>query len=160
MFAPFGEWWHAGAENATSIYPGRWKFAMAVRIVVVAFCLWIPALPGYSKLFPILALSFAAMTVLMLIAERRRAMIFTESTVVYRPLFGKPHIVAFKNVLGLRRVAASVTGTDTQRGIAIDLPDGHIESWPLRFDGQAEILEGLSAFSGKPVTGKWSWWYR
>jgi hypothetical protein len=79
--------------------------------------------------------------------------------VAYRPYFGKPRIVAFHKIKGLRRVMTSVTGRDAVRGIAFDLPDGGTEVWPLRFNAQSETMQRLSAVTGTTVTGEWSRWF-
>jgi hypothetical protein len=115
-----------------------------------------PALPDSIAIF-VLAL---ALCFLMPIGERRRAIIFAAGTVTYRPLFGVPHVVAFRKILGLRRTVVSY-GRSPMRAIALDLPDSYVEAWPLVFfDAQTEILDRLSVAAGKPVTGEWSRWIR
>jgi hypothetical protein len=82
-------------------------------------------------------------------------MIFKAGPVVYRPMFTEPRAVAFRKILGLRRVKIF---RNPAPGLAIDLPDGSAEAWPLEFKAYMEIAYRLSAAAGKPVTGKWSRW--
>jgi hypothetical protein len=41
-----------------------------------------------------------------------------------------------------------------QRGIALDLSDGNTAFWPLGFNAESEMLNRLSAATGKPIEGK------
>jgi hypothetical protein len=90
---------------------------------------------------------FLLLTVFLLIGDRRRAIIFTDRTVVYRPMVSAPHVIAFGKITGLRRVHYYKTSL----GVALDLPEGMPEVWPLCFGDQREILERLKTVTGKPV---------
>jgi hypothetical protein len=149
-------WRHAEEEGAVAIYPGRWKLPLLLRSLATVFVVVMIALTQQLTLTLVAAAALFIIEALMLLGERRRAMIFKTATVVYRPLFGEPHVVAFRKITGLRRVMTSLGGRGTQRGIALDLPDSGQEVWLLQFDAQSEILERLSKASGKPVTGEWS----
>lgn len=149
-------WRHAEEEDAVAIYPGRWKIPLLVRCLMMAVALPVVVFKQPSTLILMLASALPVTVALMLVGERRMAMIFKTGAVVYRPLFGQPHVIAFRKITGLRRVMTSLGGYGTQRGIALDLPDSYQEVWILQFDARSEILERLSAATGKPVTGEWS----
>jgi hypothetical protein len=153
-------WRHAEEEGAVTIYAGRWKSRLISRCAMIAIVAIFPPFRRYPWLLPIVIPALAAILVLALIGECRKAVIFTAGTIAYRPPFGAPRVIALQEILGLRRVAtAGVTGRAV-RGIALDLPNGHTEVWPLNFvEAQSEIVDRLSAATGKGVEGKWSWWY-
>ena len=84
---------------------------------------------------------------------------FLAGTVTYRPRFGAAQVIAFQRIRRLQRAVMSVTGRDATPAIAVDLTDGRTEMWLLPFVERSEIVDRLSAATGQPVTGKWSWWY-
>lgn len=127
--------------------------SLAFFVLAVALRDRIPAL------FAVGLVVMTALTLLTPISESRRALIFTAGAVACRPFFGKPRMGALQKIKGLRRVMTSLTGKDVRRGIAFDFPDGSTEMWPLKFNAQSEMMERLSAVTGKPVTGEWSRWF-
>jgi len=118
-------------------------------VVVALFCFFVTVEdfgPAPTTIF--LGL-LVVVTILTLIGDRRRAIIFTERSVVYRPMFVTPHVVALSKITGLRRVKATFFpgGKSSTPAIAIDLATGEPEVWPMFFG--AEVLERLSAVTGK-----------
>jgi hypothetical protein len=148
------QWRHAGEENAVAIYAGRWKTPLRKGIAAIVFAVLLLE-PDWDVLRMLIP-SFIAILLLVLIRDQRRAIIFTVGTVAYRPGFGEPRVVAFRKIVAVRRAMASSGPRGEVRGIALDLPDGFAEVWPLVFDAQSEIVERLAAAASQPVTGEWS----
>ena len=70
------QWRHAAEENAVRIYIGRWKLTLLFRCCALMLTAWVLALVGYSRLVSIFVPLSCAFTLLMLIGEWRRAVIF------------------------------------------------------------------------------------
>jgi hypothetical protein len=88
--------------------------------------------------------------------EARRAIIFTNAEIIYRPPLGPPRRVPIAMVQHLTksRVATSYLLRASGRpGIIITLANGAKEAWPLDFDGRDEILQRLGALTGKAIDG-------
>jgi hypothetical protein len=158
MIARAQRWWHAEEESAVAIYQGsvsRFLLAGCTGIVLLAG-LGLSFRPGIRREFLEFCVpGFTLIVIGSLIGARRRGMIFKAHSIAYRPMLAEPRAVAFREILGLRRVKIF---RNPVPGLAIDLPGGLVEVWPLEFDAYIEIVDRLSAAAGKPVTGEWSRW--
>lgn len=142
----FRSWFHAGEERATAKYAKRcWMLLLLESCVFAGFFLLVREVR-----WPIVVIMGIALP--RTLAEGRRAVIFTEVEIIYRPPFGQPRRVPIAAVRALRvcQVVVTYFARPSRRpGVAITLADGTREVWPLDFEEHDEILRRLSALTGK-----------
>jgi hypothetical protein len=84
----------------------------------------------------------------------RRAIIFTETEVVYRPPLGPPRRIPVASIQRIKRSRVLVPymlRDVTLAGVNLSLEDGTTLDWPLDFEAPEEILKRLSVLAGKTV---------
>lgn len=90
------------------------------------------------------------------LVEGRRAIIFTEAEVIYRPPLGSPRRVLMAAIQDLAISPVLITyflRAARRPGMTLTLTDGATEVWPLDFEGRDEILQRLSLLTGKTIRG-------
>jgi hypothetical protein len=141
-------WWHAGEEHVVSKYEHRNSFEIVLYVIFVG-ALWL-LLPQY-RLIPII---LGLLSLPQIIAERRIALIFSPTEVIYRPPLGSPHHVKFEHILEIRniRVLRHIGGTfsGAAPGVALRILGTETARWWLPFPDRDHILNELSRMAGKP----------
>lgn len=125
----------------------RWILLLLCCILTLSFFVW------YDKKY---ILVIAAVTLPRTAVEGRRAIIFTDAEVLYRPPFGPPRRVLVTAIRELRRspvIASMFAQTSRRPGVVMTLSGGATEAWPLDFRDREEILGRLSAITGKAIEG-------
>lgn len=145
----FQSWRHAGEDGALAIYVKgvRWILLLLCCMLILLFFVL------YDKKF---ILVIAVVTVPRTALELRRAIIFTDAEVLYRPPFGPLRCVLVTAIRELRRSPVFVSvfvRASRSPGLVITLSGGATEAWPLDFRDREEILGRLSAITGKAIEG-------
>jgi hypothetical protein len=137
----FRSWRYAGEEAAVVIYAKSIKKTLLLQCC--GFAVFFLAFQQF-----IWSLVVVAMIVLpRTLAEGRRAIIFTETEVIYRPPLGSPRRVLIATIRDLVISPVLITyflRTARRPGVIMTLRDGATEAWPLDFEGRDEILQRLS----------------
>jgi hypothetical protein len=157
MCSPLQRWWHSGEDAAIAVYPdgvGRMLIVEAAVIVVfwlvlqlfshlLGRLLAIPV-PGSSFRLPFLIVvpSMALLTT----AEWRRAIIFTQTDLIYRPPFGELLQISLASIVSLRLIWAKrlfCLRPILVTAVELHLIDGQERVIPLDFPRNSEILAHL-----------------
>jgi hypothetical protein len=104
--------------------------------------------------YPLCLLLLAAFGLSRTLAEGRRAIIFNESEVLYRPPFGQPVHALINDIQSLKRSKVTLSaGLRPARvsGVLMKMENGETITFPLDFRQHYEILRRLSAITGKRV---------
>jgi hypothetical protein len=95
----FQSWRHAGEDSALVVYARPYRLRLLILCCMfVAFWKLFPLLHQYPAVLPVMA-AYAFPRVL---AEGRRAIIFTKSDVIYRPPFGHPWRAPIADIANLK----------------------------------------------------------
>lgn len=143
----FRAWRHAGEEGALTYR----------KPIVKIFILQCIALAMFSYFFPEdlrIILAMAPVAIVFTLLEGRRALIFTEEEVRYRPAAGRPRSVRLSAIAGMKRASVLVPviiRASPRPGVIITVTNGAAEAWPLDFAERDEILRRLRAVTGKTI---------
>ena len=138
--AALAQWWHEGESGAAAVY--RQSFVGFVATFAGSTAI-LSALPIFRTWYCILICVGVTLRTLM---ERRRAFIFGDSFVTYRPAFGAPLRVEFAQVVGIETCAAPVPFLWRPRlykGLRLHLRHGDHAILPLDFPRSNEISARL-----------------
>jgi hypothetical protein len=145
-------WWYAGEESLVRKYDNKFRNSAEVLAAAgILVALWF-VLPQRDL---IVVKALALIQIPWLIAERRLAIIFTPTEVIYRPALGSPRSIKFEYIVKIekthvpRTIAGSFSGWD--RGVALRILGGEVVTWTLRFSDPDDVLQQLSRMTGKPV---------
>ena len=143
-------WWHAGEEHVVTKYENRNLFEILLYVIFIA-SLWL-LLPQKYLFIPVM---FALTYVPYVIAERRIAIIFSPTEVIYRPAFRSPRRVKFEHIVEIRKttVRRFVVGTfaGLEPGVAVRIVGGETIEWNLHLPHPDHILQELGRMAGKPI---------
>jgi hypothetical protein len=147
----FRSWFHAGEEGALAVYTKPYRMNLVIQSVgLLAFWAVFPVLQGYS----LGLMSIAAYALPRVVAEGRRAIVFSDSEFIYRPPFAPPVRVPFVQVLHFRRSKVTVSyllRLGFVNGIIVTLVEGSELAFPLDFKERDEILQRLISLTGKAI---------
>jgi hypothetical protein len=144
-------WWHTGEDGTVVVYR-KGVTVLVIRMLLCLVALWVlvPATHRYlNALVPVAALGF-----LRGMAEARRAIIFTDTLLIYRPPFAAVHCIPLAEIAGLRRsFVAQSYGLRARwaRGVQLTMTTGETIPLPLDTPKADEILQRLSAIIAKPI---------
>jgi hypothetical protein len=149
LLGRFQSWLHAGEEGAVAVYPTQ-----GIRKILLLQCggiaIFLYLFPDTARfLIPIASVGF-----LCTLAEDRRAIIFTEREVIYRPPLGQPRHLLIPMIQSLKRsvvLVAYLVRATRRPGVTITLSNGAEEVWPLAIESRDEVLQRLSALTGKTI---------
>jgi hypothetical protein len=146
----FRRWLHAGEQGAVVVYskPFGWRLLFQGSITVS----WL-LIPSLHRL-PILPIVMGALMLPRTLAEGRRAIIFTQTEIIYRPPFARPCHFTIGCIQRIKRRRVTVySGLEPSPvpGVAMTLASGVKELLPLDFKDRAEILRRLSSVTGKAI---------
>jgi hypothetical protein len=144
----FRTWRHAGEESAVVVYSKAfWGQLVYQCCILLAVGAYIP--------FMRLSLTIIAMLIVpRTLAEGRRAVIFNPTEVIYRPPFARPARAPIEGINTLRRSKVTMfywLRPRRAKGVLIGMADGTKVVLPLDFKGPNEILQRLSAATGKAI---------
>jgi hypothetical protein len=144
-------WWHAGEEGALVVFTKRVlaRF-LFVSIAFVGFWIFIPLF--HQR--PLALALLAAVALPRVLVEARRAIIFTETQLIYRPPLAGVRRIPIVGIQGLR--SAKVARSYLLRaawvpGVLLRMKTGEMVSLPLDLKERHEILQRLSALVGEPI---------
>ena len=147
FFSAFWRWRHAGEEAATAIYSNQIAARAAAEFLVLGV-MWAVLRVRYHDF------GFGIAAVLLVwgnIGERRRAIVFTTSEVVYRPAYGPPVRVPFGKIVTLKavRVARSfgISGIFVS-GLRLSLTNGETRVIATDFTNWQEIHQRIAEATG------------
>lgn len=149
-------WLHAGEEDGIIFYHQRFAGRLVYQACVLAALLLV--FPFYRRIPHTVLIGLSVAVVLRTLSERRRAIIFTDKEIVYRPAFGGPRRVQFEKLMNIRRKAIAesyLLRPNVVPAIELHFNNGEILDLPLDFRERREILQRLSAATGKQIEGKW-----
>jgi hypothetical protein len=124
------QWWCEGELGAQQVYRQSYGGFMAAAAASAAVILFLPAFRTWYVLIIFLGITTRALV------ERRRAFIFTDSAVVYRPAFGRGVRVEAGDVLYVENTTAAVPfsfRTRLLKGLRIRLRNNKDIVLPLDF---------------------------
>jgi hypothetical protein len=106
--ATFSQWWREGENDAKTVY----RLSLNVPIIVAAV--------GVAMFWRLQHLRFLILPIFgyevgMFLVERRRAIIVTDSSLLYRPAFGRPARVDFAQIASVEKCSTSVPSWATFR---------------------------------------------
>jgi hypothetical protein len=148
LLGRFQSWRHAGEEGALAMYCK--SVGGMCLLLVGGFAVFAFVFPQF--IWTIVGIGAAALCYAF--AMGRKAIIFTETEVRYRPIFARPRRVPIAKIQVLKRarVLELILWRPVPRpGVILTLADGTTEAWPLDFEGPGEILQRLSALAGKEI---------
>jgi hypothetical protein len=133
---PPSSWWSAGEVGAKHIY--RQTFA-GFFVALAASAAILVLFPGARAWYILIICICVTVRALL---ERRRAFIFTDSAVVYRPAFGSPVHFELADVSSIGECAAPVSfwfRTRLFKGLRVHLKNSEAIVLPLDFP-QAQLI--------------------
>jgi hypothetical protein len=148
FLASFKAWRRAGEEGALAAYRKSVRILCLVQLCGIA--LFVFAFPQLSWT----TLGIGALAMCCNFGLGRRAIIFTETEVVYRPPLGPPRRIPVASIQRIKRSRVLVPymlRDVTLAGVNLSLEDGTTLDWPLDFEAPEEILKRLSVLAGKTV---------
>ena len=147
-FSALRSWVHAGEDGAVVIYPHRNESWMG----------WVLAWAGLFVIlinYPTLWRTCFALTALNLIFQRRRALIFSKTEVVYRPALGPPRRVLLTQIISIHSSTVAIATVFLRElhvpGVVLELSNGERCAFPLEARNPREALERLREATGKEV---------
>jgi hypothetical protein len=144
-------WLRAGEEGALIVYNKHYRVKLLLVCCTLATS-W--AFPPVMRQCPIGFLVIAAFWLPRILAEGRRAFIFTNTEVIYRPLFAQPLCTAIAGIQSLKRSKVTLSfGLRAIRrpGVMLTTMTGETTALPLDFKEREEILQRVSEVTGKTV---------
>jgi hypothetical protein len=148
VLAGFQRWLHAGEEGALKVYPKRIRKVLLLQCGALAIFLY--RFPQYA--WPLVIVAIIGF--LFTLADGRRAIIFTELEVIYRPPLGSPRRVLISTIQCLKQsvvLVAYMIRASRRPGVTITLKNGGEEVWPLDVEDRDGVLQRFSALTGGPV---------
>ena len=143
-------WWQAGEEHAVMKYQKQNGSDVLFCLFLIAV-LWLILGPNYVGLKAALALMIFAEVVL----ERRIAILFTNSEVIYRPMLRTPRRIRFEHVVEIRKATVHRRSLGAfvgfEPGVVLRILGGEVLTWPLPFARSDEILQQLARLTGRPI---------
>ena len=144
-------WLHAGEEGALIVYNKHYRVKLLLVCCTLATS-W--AFLPVMRQCPIGFLVIAAFWLPRTLAEGRRAIIFTNTEVIYRPPFAQPLRTAIAGIQSLKRSKVTLSvGLRAIRGpgVLLTTMTGETTALPLDFKEREEILQRVNAVTGKTV---------
>lgn len=145
-------WWHAGEDGAVVVYrKGMWALLVRMSLCLIIICLFVPSIPQFRTVLPVVALPF-----LRGIAEGRRAIIFTDTLLIYRPPFADVLRIPIAEITSLKKALVPQSYFFRGRwvsGLCLTMANGEIIPLPLNIAKEDEVLQRLSAVTAKPIDG-------
>jgi hypothetical protein len=146
-------WWRAGEDGAIVVYRRRLSGMILRMLVALAILAALaPAILRYRNV----VLPVVALGVVRGAAEFRRAIMFTGTTLIYRPPFASIRCIPLGGIAGLRKafvISSFLLRARWTRGVSLTMTNGETILLPLNFGYRSEILERLSAVTAKPIAG-------
>ena len=91
-----------------------------------------------------------------MLAKGRRAIVFTNMELVYRPPVGGPVRASIAGIQGIKRSqVARLVGyqrLSSTQGMLLTMANGETIAMPLDFKERAEILQRLTVVTGKTIS--------
>jgi hypothetical protein len=134
------KWWNEGETGATRIYRQSMGQFVATVAASVAVIVLLPSLRTWYVMVICICISGRAL------AERRRALIFTDSSVIYRPVFRTVVRIQFVDVASVEECTASVSfwfRVQQFKGLRIHLKNHRSTVIPLDFPESQAIRRQL-----------------
>ncbi len=149
----FKQWLHAGEESTSIVFGKSIGPILLIEFLVLAGA-WIlsSTIREYPYSLPALALVFIPLTVL----EGRKAIIFTDFEIVYRPAFGDPVRTVIAEIQAITRSTVTVAvflRVSRAPGLVIKLRDGRTVTIPLDFRQRDKIIRRVSMATGRAIEG-------
>jgi hypothetical protein len=133
-------WWRAGEEGASTVY----RKGYSIPVVVVAVCLGILSIGPQTREPTLLVLY--ALAVGRALLERRRAVIFSDDQVVYRPAMGRVRRILLRDIERVERTTIALSfllKAMPVRAVRLYLRDGKEEVVPVDFLEHKTIVSRL-----------------
>jgi hypothetical protein len=147
MMIPFRGWWRAGEDGAIAVY--RQNNAIFLIVNGLFLLATAPVMIGFG--YPAL-LAIPLSTVARSIVERRRAIIFTPTELVYRPVFAAPIRAAFSDIVEVKEKGFTLTWMLRYlpvAGLILTLKNGDVQMIPMDFVERSEIVRRLDSGRAK-----------
>lgn len=138
----YSRWRHAGEEGSVIIYPQK-------NIGGIMFCILftlVLALAALAFGYPAWLLILIALLTPRAVIERRRAVIVTETKLIYRPALGQPISVLLSDIVEVKESVIMVSyllRPVLTAGVAITLKNAETKIIPLDFEERTQILGWL-----------------
>jgi hypothetical protein len=145
LLAAFKKWRHEGEDGCIRVY--LHPCAGRLLWVVLSSAMLSLLLPERARLVT-LAVALALCT--RFLFEGRRAIIFTEDSLIYRPPFGKAQRILLRNVLSATPATAVISlylTPEYVRGVKLDTRTGESLIIPMDFPDHAEIWRKLTVLT-------------
>jgi hypothetical protein len=147
----FRRWWHAGEEGALAVHTRPFRARVLLLCIVIVACwAYFPVMQKY----PLCLLLAALLAVPRSVAEGRRAIVFTDTEVRYRPPFAEPWRVRMADIQSLKPFKVTLfTLSRPHRvpGILLTMSGGESIALPLDFMERDEIVQRITAATGKVI---------
>jgi hypothetical protein len=146
LLVAFKNWLHEGEDDCIRVY--RRPYVGRLLWVVLSCALLCLTMPERAR--PVL-LAVTAALIARFLFEGRRAIIFTEDSLIYRPPFGRARRILTRNIVSVTPATAVVSiylTPEFVRGIKLETTSGEPYLMPMDFPNHAEISQRLTASSG------------
>jgi hypothetical protein len=150
----FRSWLHAGEDRAIAIYNKRYRLKFFLTCCILGGA-WMFFFEMRERRGPIVLLGLTAFWLPRALAEGRRAIVFTNTELVYRPPVGRPIRALIAGIQGIKRSkVARLVGPRPSftTGVLLTMANGETIAMPLDFKERGEILQRLSAVTGKSIS--------
>jgi hypothetical protein len=137
-------WWRMGEENAAAVYRrGFWTLFMLFILTCLVLSLFSAFLPRKLTGFIV---GLAVWLFFRIVAEGRRAIIFSPDSIKCRPPFGPPRTTRISDISRIDEATMMVTFNGCVHftgGVKLVLKDGDTLGIPLDFPDRKEILKRI-----------------
>jgi len=148
-------WLHAGEDGAIVIYNKRYRLKLFLTCCILGAA-WMLFPEMRERRGPLILLGLTAFWLPRMLAEGRRAIVFTNMELVYRPPVGGPVRASIAGIQGIKRSqVARLVGyqrLSSTQGMLLTMANGETIAMPLDFKERAEILQRLTVVTGKTIS--------
>jgi hypothetical protein len=145
LLATFSKWRHEGEDGCVQVY--LHPYSGRLLWVVLSGAMLSLLLPGTAR--PVLAAVTIALCARFLF-EGRRAIIFAEDSLIYRPPFGRAQRILLRNILRATPATAVISlylTPEYVRGVKLDTQSGESLIIPMDFPDHSEISKKLTVLT-------------
>jgi hypothetical protein len=134
------QWWFEGERDAQIVYRQSYYGFLAATAAGAAILVFIPSFRTWYVLFVCVCVIGRALI------ERRRALILTDSSITYRPAFGRGKSIEFGQIVSVEKCQARVPFLSRPglfRGLRLHLKNDEDIVLPLDFPESQDISQRL-----------------
>jgi hypothetical protein len=145
------QWWSEGESGARIVYRRSFSGPIAALLASLAIFWLIPSLRTWYVLIPLYVIGMG-------LVDRRRAIILTDTSLIYRQTFEQLIRVDFDQIISVEKCTTGVADfaclrARLMKGLRLHLKDGEAVAIPLDFQNSEDLLKRFlndASFHGQP----------